>query len=67
MPTGTPAAAIERLREAARATAQDAKANQVMVGAGTSFQYQDAPDFERFVQQDAQTMAKVVQGIGQVN
>lgn len=67
VPAGTPASIVEQLRHAARETAKDAKANQAMVSAGTSFQYQDAPDFERFVQADAKTMAAVVQGIGKVN
>ncbi len=67
VPAGTPASIVEQLRNAARETAKDAKANQAMVSAGTSFQYQDAPDFERFVQADAKTMAAVVQGIGKVN
>lgn len=67
VPTGTPAPIIEKLRQAARETVQDAKANQAMANAGTSFQFQDALEFERFVQADAKAMAAVVKGIGKVN
>lgn len=67
VPTGTPAAIAEQLRQAAREAAKDTKANQAMASAGTSFQYQDAPEFDRFVQGDAKTMAAVVKGIGKVN
>lgn len=67
VPAGTPATVVEQLRQAARATAQDPKANQAMASAGTSFQFQDAPDFARFVQDDARIMAEVVKGIGKVN
>jgi tripartite-type tricarboxylate transporter receptor subunit TctC len=66
VPAGTPEPVVARLRQAARAAAEDARAKQAMASAGTSFQYQDAPEFERFVQADARSMASVVQRIGSV-
>ena len=66
-PAGTPAAVVEKLRLAAKFAAQDARANQALTAAGTSFLYQDAPDFERFVKSDAQAMTSLVQRIGKVD
>jgi tripartite-type tricarboxylate transporter receptor subunit TctC len=66
VPAGTPEAVVTRLRQAARAAAEDPRAKQAMASAGTSFQFQDAPEFERFVQADARNMAAVVQRIGRV-
>ena len=66
VPAGTPEAVVTKLRQAARAAAEDARANQSLASAGTSFQYQDAPEFERFVQADARSMVALVQRIGRV-
>lgn len=66
-PAGTPVAVVEKLRQAAKFAAQDARATQSLTAAGTSFQYQDAPDFERFVQKDALAMTSLVQRIGKVD
>lgn len=66
-PAGTPVAVVEKLRQAAKFAAQDARAIQSLTAAGTSFQYQDAPDFERFVQTDALAMTSLVQRIGKVD
>lgn len=66
VPSGTPAPVVERLRQAARFAAQDARAVGALRAAGTSFQFQDAPEFERFVQDDARAMASVVERIGRV-
>ncbi|KQM78020.1 tripartite tricarboxylate transporter substrate binding protein [Xylophilus sp. Leaf220] len=66
-PAGTPPEVLARLGEAARFAAQDARAAQSLVAAGSVFQFQDAPAFARFVQADAQAMARVVQGIGKVD
>lgn len=67
VPAATPPAAVETLRQAARFAAQDSRANAAMGAAGTSFQFQDAPDFERFVNADAREMASLVKRIGKVN
>jgi tripartite-type tricarboxylate transporter receptor subunit TctC len=66
-PAATPAPVVEKLRQAARFAAQDPRAVQALTAAGTSFQFQDAPDFERFVQTDARAMASLVQRIGKVD
>jgi tripartite-type tricarboxylate transporter receptor subunit TctC len=67
VPAGTPAPVVNKLREAARMAAQDPKTIQVMTTAGTSFQFQDAAEFDKFVQADAKAMTAVVQKIGKVN
>ncbi len=67
VPAGTPPDVVARLREAARAATRDERTIQVMTTAGTSFQFQDAPEFDRFVKEDANTMLKVVKQIGRVN
>lgn len=66
-PAATPTAVVEKLRQAAKFAAQDQRAVQALIDAGTSFQFQDAPDFERFVQTDARAMASLVQRIGKVD
>ncbi|MFZ2387428.1 MAG: tripartite tricarboxylate transporter substrate-binding protein, partial [Polaromonas sp.] len=66
-PAGTPVAVVEKLRQAAKFAAQDARAIQSLIAAGTSFQFQDALDFERFVQADALAMTSLVQRIGKVD
>ena len=66
VPAGTPEPVVARLRQAARAAAEDARARQALVAAGTSFQYQDAPEFERFVRDDARHMTALVQRIGRI-
>lgn len=66
VPAGTPEPVLTKLRQAARAASEDARARQALAAAGTSFQYQDAPEFERFVQADARAMTALVQRIGRV-
>ncbi len=67
VPANTPAAVIEKLRQAAKFAAADPRANQALVAAGTSFMFQDMPEFERYVQADAKDMAALVQRIGKVD
>jgi tripartite-type tricarboxylate transporter receptor subunit TctC len=67
VPAGTPAPVVEKLRQAAKFAALDPRAAQALVAAGTSFQFLDAPDFERFVQADARAMTTLVKRIGKVN
>jgi tripartite-type tricarboxylate transporter receptor subunit TctC len=66
-PAATPAPVVDKLRQAARFAAQDPRAVQALTAAGTSFQFQDAPEFERFVQTDARAMSSLVQRIGKVD
>jgi tripartite-type tricarboxylate transporter receptor subunit TctC len=67
IPSNTPAPVVEKLRQAAKFAAQDARANQALAAAGTSFMFQDSPEFERYVSGDAKEMAKLVQRIGKVD
>ena len=67
VPANTPAAVVEKLRQAAKFAAADPRANQALVAAGTSFMFQDMPEFERYVQTDAKDMAALVQRIGKVD
>ena len=66
VPASTPDAVINKLREAAKFAASDSRAVQSLQSAGTYVQYLDAPEFEKFVAKDAESMAKVVQRIGKV-
>jgi tripartite-type tricarboxylate transporter receptor subunit TctC len=67
VPAHTPPAVVEKLRQAAKFAAADPRANQAMQAAGSSFMFQDAPEFERYVQTDAKDMAALVQRIGKVD
>jgi tripartite-type tricarboxylate transporter receptor subunit TctC len=66
IPAATPEAIAQRLRTAARAVAKDPKVKEVILKAGSPILYQDAPEFERYVQADAKNMAEVVKRIGKV-
>ncbi len=67
VPAGTPADVVDTLRQAAKFAAQDPRAVAAMTAAGTSFMFQDAPEFERFVLSDAKDMSAVVARIGKVD
>jgi tripartite-type tricarboxylate transporter receptor subunit TctC len=66
VPSGTPDAVVQRLREAARAAANDERVKQVLLSAGSPVQYLDTPEFQKYVDADAAKMADVVKRIGQV-
>lgn len=66
VPAGTPDAVVQRLRVAARAAANDQKVKDVIFNAGSPVMYQDAPEFELYVQNDVKRMADVVKKIGKV-
>lgn len=66
VPAGTPDAVVTKLREAAKFAVGDARAIQSLQTAGTYLQYQDTPEFEKFVTTDAEAMAKVVKRMGKV-
>jgi tripartite-type tricarboxylate transporter receptor subunit TctC len=57
---------VQRLRAAVRAAANDPKVKDVILNAGSPVLYQDAPDFEKYVQNDVRRMAGVVKKIGKV-
>ncbi len=67
VPAGTPADVVDALRQAAKFAAQDPRAVAALAAAGTSFMFQDAPEFERFVLSDAKEMSEVVARIGKVD
>jgi tripartite-type tricarboxylate transporter receptor subunit TctC len=66
VPAGTPEPIVQRLREAARAAANDPKVKDVILNAGSPVLYQDAPEFDKYVQHDVKRMASVVRKIGKV-
>ncbi|CAP42588.1 Bug family tripartite tricarboxylate transporter substrate binding protein [Bordetella petrii] len=66
VPAGTPAQAVDRLREAARKVLNDPKLQQTILSAGSPVQYMDAPEFAAYWKTDAQAMATAVQRIGKV-
>ncbi len=66
IPSGTPEPVAQRLRAAAKAAAQDAKVKEVIGNAGSPILYLDAPEFEKYVQQDARGMVDVVKRIGRL-
>ena len=66
VPAATPEPIVKRLRDAARAAANDERVKQVMVTAGSPIQDLDTPEFQRYVDADAGKMADVVKRIGKV-
>jgi tripartite-type tricarboxylate transporter receptor subunit TctC len=66
VPADTPEPVVQRLRAAARAAANDAKVKDVILNAGSPILYQDAPEFEKYVQGDVRRMGDVVRKIGKV-
>ena len=66
VPEDTPAPVIERLREAARVAGNDPKVREVLLKAGSPVLYQDAPDFQKYVDTDAAKMADVVKKMGKI-
>ena len=66
IPSGVPEAIAQRLRAAAKVAALDAKVKEVILNAGSPVQYQDSPEFEKYVQLDATRMSAVVKRIGKV-
>ena len=66
IPAGVPEPIAQRLRAAAKAAALDTKVKEVILNAGSPVQYQDSPEFEKYVQADAIRMAAVVKRIGKV-
>ncbi|HEX6945142.1 MAG TPA: tripartite tricarboxylate transporter substrate binding protein [Casimicrobiaceae bacterium] len=65
-PAGTPEPVLAKLREAARAAANDPKVKEVLGKAGSPILYQDSPDFQRYVDADASKMTEVVKKIGKL-
>ena len=66
IPQAVPEAIAQRLRTAAKAAAMDAKVREVIGNAGTPILFQDAPEFEKYVQADARRMTEVVKRMGRL-
>lgn len=66
IPAATPEPIAQKLRAAARAAANDKKVKEVILGAGSPVLYQDTPEFEKYVQADANRMVEVVHKIGKI-
>ncbi|MDB5745020.1 MAG: hypothetical protein JWR68_3335 [Polaromonas sp.] len=66
IPKDTPEPVAQRLRAAARAAAQDPRVKEIILNAGSPVLYQDAADFEKYVQADASRMATVVNRMGKL-
>jgi tripartite-type tricarboxylate transporter receptor subunit TctC len=65
-PTGTPEPVIAKLREAARTAAADPRFVGALATVETPVQYLDAPEFKRFWDADAKTLAGAVQRVGKL-
>ena len=66
IPSSTPEPIAQRLRNAARAAAQDNKVRDIIQNTGSPVVYLDSPEFEKYVQADAKRMTDVVKKIGKV-
>jgi tripartite-type tricarboxylate transporter receptor subunit TctC len=66
VPAGTPEPVVARLREAAKAAANDERVKQVLGTAGSPILYMDAPEFQRYVDADAAKMSEVVKKVGKL-
>jgi tripartite-type tricarboxylate transporter receptor subunit TctC len=66
VPAGVPDAVVMRLREAAKAAANDDRVKGVLGTAGSPVLYLDAPEFQRYVDADAAKMTEVVRKVGKL-
>jgi len=66
VPVGTPEPVIAKLREAARAAAQDPTFTSALAKVETPIQYLDQPQFQTFWDRDAKKLAEVVHKIGRI-
>jgi len=65
-PAGTPEPALAKLREAARAAAADPRFVSAMATVETPIQYLDAPELQRFWDDDAKQLAEAVRRVGKI-
>jgi tripartite-type tricarboxylate transporter receptor subunit TctC len=65
-PAGTPAPVLAKLRDAAREAVKDPQFKTAMAAIETPIHYLDAPEFQKFWDNDAKRLAVVVQKIGKV-
>ena len=66
VPADTPEPVVSKLREAARAAANDPQVRQVMSSAGSPLQYLDTPEFQAYIAEDAKKLKEAVHKIGRV-
>jgi tripartite-type tricarboxylate transporter receptor subunit TctC len=66
VPAGTPEPIVQKLREAAKAAANDPKVRDTIQHAGSPVLYLDAPQFQDYWKADAAKMKEAVQKIGKV-
>ena len=66
-PRGVPAHVVQTLRDATRKAMQDSELRASMEKAKTPIAYQDADEFKKFWDEDAQRIAAVIQKIGKVS
>lgn len=66
VPAETPDAVVTRLREAAKAAANDPQVRQVIAGAGSPLQYLDTPEFQAYIAEDSRKLKEAVHRIGKV-
>jgi tripartite-type tricarboxylate transporter receptor subunit TctC len=66
VPAETPEPIVQKLRDAARAAGNDPRVREGLGKSGSPVQYQDAPDFQRYVDVDAAKMTDVVKKIGKL-
>jgi tripartite-type tricarboxylate transporter receptor subunit TctC len=65
-PRGTPDAVMKVLRDAARRAVQDADFKNAMANVDSLVQYKDAPEFQKYWQDDAKRLAALVKVVGRV-
>jgi tripartite-type tricarboxylate transporter receptor subunit TctC len=65
-PAGTPATIVQTLRSAARRAVEDPDFRNAMAKIETPISYLDAPEFQKFWDQDAKTLAEAVKRVGRV-
>jgi len=60
IPSATPEAVAQRIRAAAKTAAQDPKVIEAIQNAGSPMAYLDAPEFDRYLNDDIKRMSEVV-------
>jgi tripartite-type tricarboxylate transporter receptor subunit TctC len=65
-PAGTPEPVIAKLREAAKAVAEDKAFVASLAAVETPVQYLDAPEMQRFWEADAKKLAEAVHRVGKL-
>jgi tripartite-type tricarboxylate transporter receptor subunit TctC len=66
VPSDTPEPVVAKLREAARAAANDPQVRQTISQAGSPIAYMDTPDFQTYIATDSKKLKEAVQKIGRV-